>query len=187
MVKNLPTMPETWVRSLGRGDPLEKWLETHSSILAWKIPRTEEPGGLQSIGCQRIRHNRVTNFLFYFFRVSLSISKGRVYSDTLCVYKKMLLWNSRILAYGGMTSNLMPYTPKAGIPNHFPTASVAWKWVQRMVPSLCLLSSKSPVNPSHWQTLTWNFTGNDILGDVLPGFLPEEPKRLSIGVLWKLR
>ena len=51
-----------------------------------------------------------------------------------------------------------------------------------MVPSLCLLSSKFPNNPSHWQTLTWNFTGNNILGDVLPGFFPEEPKRLSIGV-----
>ena len=154
MVKNLPTMQATWVRSLGGEDPLEKRMVTHSTILAWKIPRTKEPGGLQSMGCQRIRHNWVANFLFYFFRVSLSINKGRIYSDTLSVYKKTLLRNSRILAYGGMTSNLMPYTPKAGIPDHLPTARVAWKWVQRMVPSLCLLFSKSPVNPSLWQTLT---------------------------------
>ena len=49
MVKNLPAMQETGVRSLGREDPLEKGMATHSSILAWRIPWTEEPGGLQSI------------------------------------------------------------------------------------------------------------------------------------------
>ena len=47
-------MQETWVRSLGREDPLEKEMATHSSILAWRIPWTEEPGGLQSIGSQRV-------------------------------------------------------------------------------------------------------------------------------------
>ena len=46
MVKNLPAMQETWLQSLGREDPLEKGMVTHSSILAWKIPGTEEPGGL---------------------------------------------------------------------------------------------------------------------------------------------
>ena len=49
-VKNLPSMQETWVRSLGQEDPLEKEMATHSSILAWRIPRTEEPGELQSMG-----------------------------------------------------------------------------------------------------------------------------------------
>ena len=52
-VKNLPTMQETGVRSLGREDPLEKGMATHSSILAWRIPWTEELGGLQSKGSQR--------------------------------------------------------------------------------------------------------------------------------------
>ena len=52
MVKNLPAMQETQVRSLGREDPLEKGMAIHSSILAWRIPWTEEPGGLQSIGSQ---------------------------------------------------------------------------------------------------------------------------------------
>ena len=52
MVNNLPTMWEIWVRSLGLEDPLEKEMTTHSSILAWKIPWTEEPGGLQSMGSQ---------------------------------------------------------------------------------------------------------------------------------------
>ena len=57
MVKNLPAMQETWVRSLGREDPLEKGMATHSSIPARRIPWTEEPGRLQSIGLQRGRHD----------------------------------------------------------------------------------------------------------------------------------
>ena len=57
MVKNPPAMQETWVQSLGGEDPLEKGMATHSSILAWRIPWTEEPGGLQSMGLQRIRHD----------------------------------------------------------------------------------------------------------------------------------
>ena len=51
---------ETWVRSLGGEDPLEEEMATHSSILAWEIPRTEEPSGLQSIRSQRVRHDLVT-------------------------------------------------------------------------------------------------------------------------------
>ena len=57
MVKCLPTMLETRVQSLGREDLLEKEMATYSSILAWKIPWTEEPGKLQSMGSQRVRHN----------------------------------------------------------------------------------------------------------------------------------
>ena len=53
MVKNLPVMQETQVQSLGQEDPLEKEMATHSSILAWEIPWTEEPGGLQSMGWQK--------------------------------------------------------------------------------------------------------------------------------------
>ena len=56
MVENLPTILETWVQSLGQEDPLEKGVATHSSILAWRKPWTEEPGGLQSMGC-RVRHD----------------------------------------------------------------------------------------------------------------------------------
>ena len=52
-VKHLPTMRETWVRSLGWEDPLEKEMATYSSILAWDIPRAEEPGGLQSMGSRK--------------------------------------------------------------------------------------------------------------------------------------
>ena len=57
MVKRLPTMQETRVRSLGQEDPLEKEMATHSGILAWKTPWTEEPGRLQSMGSQRVRHD----------------------------------------------------------------------------------------------------------------------------------
>ena len=59
-VKSLPTMQETWVQSLGQEDPLEKEMATHSSIPAWEIPWTKEPGGLQSMGSQRVRHDWVT-------------------------------------------------------------------------------------------------------------------------------
>ena len=53
MAENLPAMQETWVQSLGKEDPLEKGMTTHSSILAWRIPWTEEPGGLPSMGSQK--------------------------------------------------------------------------------------------------------------------------------------
>ena len=57
MVKSLPAVWETQVQSLGQEDPLEKEIATHSSILAWKIPWMEEPGRLQSMGLQRVRHD----------------------------------------------------------------------------------------------------------------------------------
>ena len=56
-VKNLPVMQETQVRFLGWEDLLEKGMATHPSILAWRIPRTEEPGGLESMGLQRVGHD----------------------------------------------------------------------------------------------------------------------------------
>ena len=57
MVKNLPAMPETWAQSLGQEDPPEKGMVTHSSVLAWRIPWTEELGGLQSMGSQTVGHD----------------------------------------------------------------------------------------------------------------------------------
>ena len=57
MVKNLPVMQETWVQSLGQEDLLEKEVLTHSNILAWETLWSEEPGGLQSMGLQRVRHD----------------------------------------------------------------------------------------------------------------------------------
>ena len=57
LVRNLPAMQETWVQSLGQEDPLEEGMATHSSVLAWRIPWTEEPGRLLSMGSQRVRHD----------------------------------------------------------------------------------------------------------------------------------
>ena len=57
MVQNLPVMQETQVQALGWEDPLEKGMATHSGILTWRLPWTEEPGRLQSMGLQRVRHN----------------------------------------------------------------------------------------------------------------------------------
>ena len=61
MLKNLPAMQELQVQSLGWEDPQEKGMATHSSILTWRTPWTEEPGGLQSIGLQRVEHDWVSN------------------------------------------------------------------------------------------------------------------------------
>ena len=57
MVKNLPAVQETHVQSLGQEDPLGKEMATHSSVVAWRTPWTKEPGGLQSMGSQRVRHD----------------------------------------------------------------------------------------------------------------------------------
>ena len=80
MVKNPPTNQEMQVRSLGWEDPLEKEMAIHSSILAWEIPWTEEPGGIQSMGSQRVGHNLVTkelqqNPFTYHSSCRMSISK----------------------------------------------------------------------------------------------------------------
>ena len=72
MVNRLPTMQETRVLSLGREVPLEKGMATHSSILAWKIPWTEEPGELQSMTLQRVGYNWVTNTCTFHFKVAHS-------------------------------------------------------------------------------------------------------------------
>ena len=70
-VKNLPTVQETWVQSLRQEDPLEKEMATHSSILAWRIPWTEEPGGLQSMGLQRDTTERLTLYLVLYILLVL--------------------------------------------------------------------------------------------------------------------
>ena len=80
MVKNLPATRETQVWSLGWEDPLEEGMATRSSILAWRIPWTQEPGGLQSTGSQRVGHDRGTNtFTFGGFEVAVGLCIRRVY------------------------------------------------------------------------------------------------------------
>ena len=72
MIKNLPAIQENWVPSLGWGDLLEKGKATHSSILAWRIPWTEEPGRVQSMGLKRVGHNSVTNLIILIVEQSSS-------------------------------------------------------------------------------------------------------------------
>ena len=79
MVKNFPARQETWVRSLGGEDTLEKVMATHSSILAWRIPRTEEPGGLWSIGC---KESDTTE------RLSIASGAGQGHQETEYVQKR---------------------------------------------------------------------------------------------------
>ena len=82
MVKNPLAMHETPVQSLGLDGPLEREMATHSSILAWEIPWTEEPGRLQSMGSQRVRHNSVTKqqqysiaYIFHLFFIHPSVDE----------------------------------------------------------------------------------------------------------------
>ena len=67
VVKNLPVIREMWVQSLGREDPVEVEMATHSSIIAWEIPWSGEPRGLYSVGSQRVEHDWATNTFFSFF------------------------------------------------------------------------------------------------------------------------
>ena len=86
-VKHLPAMRQTWVWSLGWEDPLEKEMATHSSILVWIIPRTEEPGGLQSMGSQRVRHDWATKWQCYLSgscRSEFRARTGHVRKETGC-------------------------------------------------------------------------------------------------------
>ena len=82
-VKRLPTLRETWVRSLGREDPLEKEMITHSSTLAWKIPWTEEPGRLQSMGSLKSQ-TRLSDFTFIF--------RFHTLEKEMAIHSKTIVW-----------------------------------------------------------------------------------------------
>ena len=96
MVKCLPTMRETWIRSLGREDPLEKEMATHSTTLAWKIPWMEEPGRLQSMGSQKVGHDWANSlhFTFYFYQKKKKKAVWDFYCDcTDPIDQFELMWN----------------------------------------------------------------------------------------------
>ena len=97
MVKNLPAMQETWVQSPGQEDPLEKGMATHSSILAWRMPWTEEPRRLQSMGSQRVGYDWVTNttttiwyVAFWVWLLSLSIIHLRFTHVFACIISSFI-------------------------------------------------------------------------------------------------
>ena len=87
-VKCLPAMQETWVRSLGQEDPLDKEMATHSSTLAWKIPWTEEPGRLQSMGSQRVGHDWATSLSLFTWKFPLPPTLFLCQFALLCVERK---------------------------------------------------------------------------------------------------
>ena len=93
MGKHLLTVQETWVQSLGWEDLLEKEMKTHSSMLAWIIPGTEEPGKFQSIGSQRVGHNWATSLYFFSFFLSfLKVNSPKLPLLNSRVWKRNLVW-----------------------------------------------------------------------------------------------
>ena len=117
MVKNLLTKWETWVWSLNRKDALEKGMVTHSSILVWRVPWTEEPGGIQSMELQRAGHDWVTNI--YIISLPFSLSGLKLFYNSITKLKSLLMkvkeeskkaglklnsQNTKIMAWGPITS-----------------------------------------------------------------------------------
>ena len=113
MVKNLPIMQQVQVQSLGWEDPLEKGLATHSSILAWRIPWTEEPGRIQSLGSQRVGHNWATNTLIALIRY-------------VTMAKTSIVFGFRFLMTLNRVSTWLPGTWQAGSLCHLGSRKGCW-------------------------------------------------------------
>ena len=116
MVKRLPTMQETQVQSLGQEDLLEKEMATHSSILAWKIPWTEEPGRLQSMGSQRVRHDWATSlhlillFRFFFFLSHIIQFPRKTNLPCISIFPSLFLFSFLIEIQGTSSIVCFRYT-----------------------------------------------------------------------------
>ena len=114
MVKHLPTMRETWVRSLGRKDPLEKEMATHSSVLAWRIPGTVEPDGLPSMGSHRVRHDwsDLAAAAAVFFTVQLShpyMTTGK----TIALTRRNLVGKVMSLLFNMLSKLVTTFLPRS--------------------------------------------------------------------------
>ena len=120
-VERLPTMQETWVQSLGREDLLEKEMATHSGILAWKTPRMEEPGRLQSMGSQRVRHDWAT-LLFFLIKLNILLSYNpafaslSIYPNELKIYvhTKTCTWMFTATLFWSANTWKQPRCPSVG-------------------------------------------------------------------------
>ena len=163
--KRLPTMWETQVWSPGREDPLEKEMATHSSTLAWKIPWTEEPGRLQSMGSQRVGHDWVTSLLFSGLRIwnLNSVLRNSIYSFFTAPNRVQCDMYTRLTSPGGcwccwvsklvnahscsaelsIFPHILGSVPALKISLHLPTPTLAfqtqhlcsWPWPARDPPS----------------------------------------------------
>ena len=134
-LKRLPAMQETWVQSLGREDALEKEIATQSSILAWRIPWTEEPGELQSMGLQRVGHwvtNAFTAFHSHFLEGrSMEVGKG-------CRRRELEAWSTYFsyLTIGADHYSLVRFCLGPGkwllrAGESAPAACPSWPWISR--------------------------------------------------------
>ena len=149
-VRRLPAIWETWVQSLGWEHPLEKEMATHSSILAWRIPWTEEPGGLQSVGLQRVGHDWVTSFS----------SKFQVYS-ILWLTIVTLLYIRAPECISCISETLYPLTsifPFPSCPN--PLTTVKWHfWDKYGYVNMVLVDIKNSFSVLHddyvFKTIIW--------------------------------
>ena len=112
-IKNLPAMQETWVRSLGQKDPLGKGMATHSSILTWRIPWTEEPGGLHSMGSQSVRHSWATNTFTLFLFFAVVFFYYLVFKTLICSVTESCLFFSNSHASVCFVLTELGYTTKA--------------------------------------------------------------------------
>ena len=133
-LKHLPAMWETWVQSLGWEDPLEKEMATHSSLLAWRIPWMEEPGGQQSMGSQRVGHDWATS-LYFFISCTLRfmiLDLHMQYND--CVFLGVFQMCNKWQLTGSRGTSIL--------------------WTMSVTGSLCVITTGLFVSP--W--LTWNFT-----------------------------
>ena len=135
-VKRLPAMQETWVRSLGQEDPLEKEMATHSSTLAWKITWTEKPGRLQSMGSQRVGHDWATSLSLY----TLTNTSG-----TLLRFHLFLASGTEL---GTVFVIISTVTPDLTLPTHLVDADR--KWGVKVKIAKCRLVGVSTQHPSTW-------------------------------------
>ena len=173
MVKNLPAVWETWVPSLGREDPMEKGMGTHPSMLVWRIPWTEEPGGVQSLGSNRVRYDWVTNTNTYPVPIASvsqsvqSLSRVRVFATPWIAVRQasLSITNSRSLLqlmpssrwyHPAISSSVVPFSscphslPASG---SFPMSQLFTSGGQST--GVSASASVHPVNTQDWSPLEW--------------------------------
>ena len=149
MVKHLSTMRETWVPSLDQEDSLEKEMAIHSSTIAWKIPWSEEPGRLQSMGSQRVRHNWATSLSFHFeyslallffgigMKTDIFQPCGHCWVFQICWHTEwstftassFRIWNSLTGIPSPPLALFIVMLPKAHLTSHSRMSGSRWVWV----------------------------------------------------------